>query len=147
MIKTNQSNSEPEISRWQSPNLDGNSNAQNQQTAEEIRDAAYETGFKKGHLAGLELSKEETEGNLKTLTSLIESMNAPFSELNQQVLESLVSITGKIAKSLVRRELRTEPEAIMAIVRDSVVALNNFSQRVQIHLHPEDASILRNIIS
>ena len=51
----------------------------------------------------------------------------------------------KIARSLVKRELHTAPDAIMALVRDTVAILNMPTQIMNVHLHPEDAKLVQQL--
>lgn len=83
---------------------------------------------------------------LAIIDTYIASLSQPFAEQNTQLAETLAVLAGKIAKSLVRRELRTEPETIMVLVRDTVTALNTTSQKIDIHLSPDNARIIRRII-
>jgi flagellar assembly protein FliH len=46
-------------------------------------------------------------------------------------------------RQLIRREVKLQPEQIMAAVRDSVGLLPMSARDVRIHLHPADAALLR----
>ena len=48
-----------------------------------------------------------------------------------------------LARQLVRRELRADPGQIIGIVRDTVALLPSAARDVRVHLHPEDARLLR----
>ena len=52
-----------------------------------------------------------------------------------------------VARQLVRRELATKPDEIVAVVRDAITALPIASANVLVHLHPEDATLVRNALS
>jgi flagellar assembly protein FliH len=43
----------------------------------------------------------------------------------------------------VRRELRTDPAQLIAIIRETVALLPAATRDVRVHLHPEDATIVR----
>ena len=55
-------------------------------------------------------------------------------------------MSGKIAKAVVRKELNENPKLIMTIVRDSLAALNDNHGEITLHLHPEDAKLIREMI-
>lgn len=135
------------VSRWQTPHLLGDEykTGDNQQTEEEIRKLAYEDSYVKGYQAGIKAGQEKVKQQLELLSDFISQLSSPFHEMNQQISEALAELAGKIARALVKRELRTEPETIMAIVRDSILALGDTDSPVSIHLHPDDAEILRDI--
>ena len=42
-----------------------------------------------------------------------------------------------------RRELKTAPEEIVAVVREAISVLPNRDTEVRVYLHPEDAALLR----
>jgi flagellar assembly protein FliH len=44
----------------------------------------------------------------------------------------------------VRRELKAQPEEIIAVVRETVALLPVGARAVRVHLHPEDAELVRS---
>ena len=48
-----------------------------------------------------------------------------------------------IARQLVRRELRIDPAQVIAIIRETVALLPAAARDVRVHLHPEDAAVVR----
>lgn len=109
---------------------------------EEIREQARAEAYQEG----LARAEQETAARLAQLDAYLQVLGRSFYEHNERLAEELAKLAGRIAKSLVRRELRTEPETIMALVRDSVAALNAGVRKVYIHLHPENARRLREMI-
>jgi len=145
--KTNIRNGSDIISKWQTPRLINTQPDESQpQNEEEIRLAAHEEGLKQGYQAGKALGIEDMKHRLATIDGFIDALSHPFNDQNLQLAEYIARLAGKIAQSLVRRELRTEPETIMALVRDAVAALNTSVQRIDIHLNPDNARIIREII-
>ena len=146
----NNISSEPEnISRWQTPLLSGSTIQEEEETQseEELRQEAYNAAVKKGYDEGFKQGQQKLQQQVMILESFINSLSQPFNELNEQISETLLRLSEKIARSLVRRELRIEPESIMALIRDSVSALNTNTEKVNVQLHPEDALIIREIIN
>jgi flagellar assembly protein FliH len=135
------------ISRWETPHL---SEQVNKPMIEEedpatVRQKAITQGYDEGYKQGLAKAEAELNKKSAAIEKLLGNITHPFAELDQQVFELLVQMTGKIARSLVKRELRTEPETIMALIRDTVVVLNNTTDKIRIHLHPDDAQIIHNL--
>lgn len=136
------------ISKWETPCLISSPVDEEQQLSEEeIKLKAYEEAHKQGFQAGLEQGEEEIKSRLEVVDSYISALSQPFNDQSHQLAEAIAMLAGKIAKSLVRRELRTEPETIMAIIRDTVTALNTSAQEINIHLNPENARVIRKIIN
>ncbi len=71
----------------------------------------------------------------------------PLEDLDERVEESLVSLAMSVARHLVRRELKTDPGQVIAVVREAVSALPLTTQMVHLHLHPEDAELVRETLA
>jgi flagellar assembly protein FliH len=67
----------------------------------------------------------------------------PFHELDVQVEQQLVHLALTVGRQLVRRELRIDPAQVIAIIRETVALLPAAARDVRVHLHPEDAAIVR----
>lgn len=137
------------ISKWETPrfaNGDGSA-TEDSKNVEQVRLQIFKESKRLGYQAGLEQAAAETKTKLAAVDSFLSALSQPFNDQNQQLAEQLGLLAGKIAKSLVRRELRTEPESIMALVRDTVAALNTNVHRVNIHLHPENAKLIRSLLN
>ena len=136
------------ISKWETPCLISNEEAEEQPPSEEeLKLEAYEEAREQGYQAGFEQGAAEMQQQLDVVNSYIDALSRPFNEQSHQLAETIAKLAGKIAKSLVRRELRTEPETIMALIREAVTALNTSAQEINIHLNPENARIIRKIIN
>lgn len=136
------------ISKWETPCLiSGGTEEEPPQSEEEIKLEAYEEACEQGYKAGLEKGEAEIKQRLDVVDSFINALSQPFNDQSLRLAEAIAMLAGKIAKSLVRRELRTEPETIMALIRDSVTALNTGAQEINIHLNPESAQVIRKILN
>ena len=137
------------ISKWETPRLSNNAldDKPEHKDEEELRLAAHKEGFDQGYHAGLTQGTQEMEQRLRTIDNFISALSQPFNDQNFQLAEDIAELAGKIAKSLVRRELRTEPETIMALVHDTITALNTRVQTVNVHLHPDNARLIRELVN
>lgn len=134
------------IALWQTPALDeagAAAMATNQENNEAEQE--YQRGYEEGRQEALHDCTAEIREKLDVVAALLQSLHHPLEALNDQVAEQLALLAGRMARSLVRRELRTDPQTIMALVRDTVAALNTSSQDIDIHLNPEDADVLREL--
>jgi flagellar assembly protein FliH len=111
---------------------------------------AWEQGFAAGRAAGCAqaLTEQETltqqlRTRVQRLEGMLDLQARPLAELDESVLRQLASLAGAIARQLVRRELRTQPEQIIAVIRETVALLPAAARDVRIHLHPEDAALVR----
>jgi flagellar assembly protein FliH len=143
MIRAAMSTNES-ISRWETPHLHDVPVKEeiNAETLEELRDTAVKSGYAEGYQRGMREAELLLDGRMHEMNLLLQALAAPYADLNQQVLDSLVVLASKIARSLVKRELHSAPDTIMALVRDTIAILNMPTSTVNLHLHPEDARLL-----
>jgi flagellar assembly protein FliH len=111
---------------------------------------AWEQGFAAGRAAGqaAALSEQqrltdELRARVGRLDGILALQAQPLADLDAAVLRQLATLAGGIARQLVRRELHTQPEQIIAVIRETVALLPVAARQVRIFLHPEDAALVR----
>ncbi len=111
---------------------------------------AWEHGYKDGHVEGVrkgeaELGKRIAEVNVKiaALEAIIGMLARPLEQLDEQVECELTRLALTVAKHLARRELKIEPAQIIGIIRQTVALLPLASRNIRVHLHPDDAAVVR----
>lgn len=109
----------------------------------EAYDEAYRAGYAEGREAGEQHIREQAE----RLDSLITDLARPFEQLDAQVEQELLGLAMALAKQIVRREIRLDPTQIIAVVREAVSTLPVAARDVRVHLHPEDAAIIRQYLA
>lgn len=114
---------------------------------EAIQKQAYEEGFAQGHQEGTAAGQTHMQARARRLDQLMATFAAPFAALDERVEQELVALTIAIARQLVRRELKTDPGQIVAVVREGLAALPVAAQNLRLHLHPEDAALVRAALS
>jgi flagellar assembly protein FliH len=121
---------------------------------EAMQKQAYDEAFAQGKMHGFqqgfdEGSKKGYEDNLHLLqsqaarmVSLLESLSEPFKTLDEEVENELVKLVIGIATQIIRREIKTDPGQIVAVVRESINVLPLASQKISLKLHPGDAELV-----
>jgi flagellar assembly protein FliH len=109
----------------------------------EAFDAAHAAGLAEGRAAG----QLEVRQRIERLDALLSSLARPFADLDQDVEQQLVDLALALARQLVRRELRIDPTQVIAIVREAMSVLPVSARDVRVHLHPEDAAIVREYLA
>ncbi len=123
----------------------------------------YEKGYKEGSSQGFDegFAQGKTEGEKKgydeslhllqdkeaEFVSLLDSLATPFENLDETVEKELVDLAIGIAKQVVRREIKTDPGQIIAVIREAVNALPVAGQKLIVQLHPEDAKLVKNFLA
>jgi flagellar assembly protein FliH len=118
-------------------------------------DEAFAQGKKDGYSQGFnEGSKQGYEDNVQALQKkatgferLLESLSQPFKVLDAEVEKELVQLAISIATQIIRREIKLDPGQVIAAVREAIKVLPLSSQKISLHLHPEDAELVRSALS
>ena len=145
-----------DVSRWDLPAVEGaplpraGAKGVNVMHLTLVEREAWEHGYKDGHVEGVrkgeaELAKRIAEVDVKiaALEAIVGTLARPLEELDAQVENELTRLALTIAKHLVRRELKIDPAQIIGIIRHTVALLPLASRNIKVHLHPDDAAVVR----
>jgi flagellar assembly protein FliH len=124
------------------------------QELEDLEQRTYEEAFAKGHAEGhaqglaaaereLRPQIEQLQAGVQRLDAIMNSLARPLDELDPEVEDQLLQLALTIGRHLVRRELRIDPSQVIAIIRETVALLPASARDVRVHLHPEDAAVVR----
>ena len=114
---------------------------------EQARKEGYELGFNEGHRDGLIAGQADVNAKIRKFTALIQSLNKPLEILDDEVIEQLVQLSITVSRQIIRRELKIDPGQVMAVIRESMSVLPATARDIKIYLHPEDARLVREILS
>jgi flagellar assembly protein FliH len=116
--------------------------------------AAREAGFQRGRSEGLsaaaaQIAQEmaELDAKRRLLDGLARQIVAPLERCDEETALELVQLALTVGAQLARRELRTDPEQVLAIVRECLASLPGTAREVRIRLHPRDAAALQGHLS
>ena len=70
-----------------------------------------------------------------------------MADLDEQVEKQLVDLAMSAVRQLFRRELKSDPGHVIGVVREAVQLLPVASRDIKVHLHPDDAALLRESLS
>ncbi len=120
---------------------------------DEIQRLAREEGFKLGkkegyevgHKEGSQAAQKRVQSCVKQIEALLSSLNEPFKILDDEVEQEMVTLIISMVRQLVRREVRSDPNQIIGVVREALAILPVASRNVQLILHPDDAVLIREI--
>jgi flagellar assembly protein FliH len=131
---------------WTAPDM--NSPAVNQRLPTvsglaDLQEEAYKEAFDQGLAEGRKAGQVEVRAQVEKLAAMFQDLAKPFEVLDAEVERELLTLAMALARQIVRRELKTDPTQIIGIVRDAIAALPVTARDVRVHLHPEDAAVVR----
>src|SRR6185312_2558476 len=137
--------------RWSLPTVDGPIVGGSRREMDPAKAArALEGERSRGYEAGLAAARAEIErlrADLQTraqrLDSLLALLTQPLAALDDEVQRQLALLALAIGKQLARRELKASPEEVIPLIRDCVGRLPAAARDVRVHLHPDDAALVR----
>jgi len=113
------------------------------------RDEGFEQGRNEGHAfghrEGIEEGRRESLQRLAQFDQLMHALHQPFEQLDDQVEREIVTLVISMVRQLVRREIKTDPGHIIGVVREALSVLPVAARNVRLLLHPEDASLVREV--
>ncbi len=148
--------SDPAIERWSLPPVEGNiigrpvDERKAKAAADAIARVQREQSEARGYEAGLAKAKAEMDkriaeidARIKRLDTLLQFIARPLQDVDTEVEKLLLQLTLAVGKQLARRELRIDPAQVIAIIRESLAELPAAAREIRVHLHPEDAAVVR----
>lgn len=114
---------------------------------EALQQQAYNEAYEQGLKEGREAARNELETRVQRLDKLMQALSEPFQMLDDQVEEEIVALVQALVRQLVRREIRTDPGQVVAVVREAMGLLPAATRNARLHLHPEDAALVREALS
>ena len=109
-------------------------------------EAGHAEGYAAGHLEGLSKgereAREKGEAAVAPLLAAAQGIEEKLGAIDQSVADELVALAVELARSVIRQSIAAQPETLVALVREALLQLP--TQHAAIHLHPEDASLVRS---
>lgn len=137
--------------RWELPEINGPVLARNRRVVDlsGIEREAWDKGYAEGREAATAAVRKEQQAaqveldrRVQNLASILDFMAKPIAALDVEVQRQLVTLAGAIARHIVRRELKTQPDEIVAVIRETVALLPMTARDIRVHLNPEDATLV-----
>lgn len=145
-----------EISTWSAPRVGeingGGSgpsghNMKTDKQIERIQKQAYDDAYKQGYSKGIQDGDKHMLQKSQLLQTVINSLASPLKAIDEEIQSELVSLCIALMKQLIRRELKSDPGQIIAVVREALAELPMSARNIQIRLHPEDVKLVTSVMS
>ena len=109
----------------------------------DLQTEAYKEAFEQGLAEGRAAGQGQVRAQVEALAGMLHELARPFETLDADVERELSMLAMAIARQIVRRELKTDPTQIIGVIREAIAALPVAARDVRVHLHPEDAAVVR----
>jgi flagellar assembly protein FliH len=134
--------------RWTAPDMGKASSGQKvpMPTVSGLADLqaeAHKEAFEQGLAEGREAGRAEVRAQVERLEGMFYDLAKPLEELDAEVERELLTLAMALARQIVRRELKADPTQIIGIIREAIGKLPVAAREVRVHLHPEDAAVVR----
>lgn len=103
----------------------------------------YDLGYSEGQAAGYKQGAAKVEEELLHLKGLLASVEDAIKQFGKSTSEELLSLSLEISKQILRQSLKVRPELLLPIVRNVMESIPQHSQHPHLHLHPEDAVLVK----
>lgn len=111
-----------------------------------------------GHAQGLEQGRAQAQqewqqhmddhvagagrDSARRVDAVIEGLDASFKQLQAGMAQDLLQLACDIARQVVRQELRSQPQALLPVVREALDMLVTEGRPATVRLHPADFEVL-----
>lgn len=108
---------------------------------------SYQDELKKGYEEGLNKAQQECSQYKNDFETVLNSIVNSIKILDEEVVEAINKLAVSISKQIIRRELQTNSEQVVSVVKEAIKLLPLDNGRLIIHLNPSDISALKKVFN
>jgi flagellar assembly protein FliH len=113
---------------------------------EEARTEGYRAGYDEGRAEGeAEMARQTTE-RIDQLSTLVGNLHVSLAHLDQEIGDQLLDLALEVAAQVLRGSLSVDRERLMSTIREALTELPFHHGNISLHLNPDDADALREIL-
>ena len=112
--------------------------------ADNIRDKAFQSGYESGQDAAIKEIREAMEPASQLFKNGLEELASLKNDLLRKAEGDIIQLTLSVAKKLACVELKQNPDAIVAVVKEAIKAAKDSARdsEITIRIHPGDRAVL-----
>lgn len=107
-------------------------------------EAGYQAGFEEGREAAYRAGLETAQAEAQRIATLAENFENALTALDQTVADQLLALALEVAGQVLRGTVSARPETLLPVIREAIAALPLHHGHVALHLHPDDAAVVRD---
>ncbi len=121
------------------------------ESLERIHQEAHHEGYEAGHREGVEAGYREgrvsAQVEAERFRELAGALEAALGNIEQELGRELIALALDIARQMLGKALEVKPELLLPVVRAAMESLPQNTQHPYIHLHPDDARLVREMLA
>ncbi|MBO1924530.1 FliH/SctL family protein [Thiomicrorhabdus sp. 6S3-12] len=142
-----------EVERKIQPELQKRSEILQKEVYDSAYQEGYEAGFKVGQEEGLATGKSQAYSEtreflfpkIETANRLLQSLQAPQQQMRQKLFDEIVAFSSFLAEQLLNEHLPKNSEWLNQVVQESIQALPESDEAIEVFLNPDDLAFLEEI--
>lgn len=115
---------------------------------EAIHQQAHEEGFEAGFREGFETGRNQAQAQVleevRRLQALLGEVSEAIAVYGQDVSGELMALALEISRQMLKQALKVKPELLLPVVRSAMETLPPGTAHPHLHLHPDDAVLVRS---
>ncbi|SPE35019.1 putative Flagellar assembly protein FliH/type III secretion system HrpE [Burkholderiales bacterium] len=108
--------------------------------------SGYEAGRAQGYADVMRNAQQARAADLQRLESLLTQLQGRFDELAVQGADCLLDLALDIAAQVLRREIQTQRDAILPVVREALALIIDAHAHPTVRLSPQDFELVRDAL-
>lgn len=104
-----------------------------------------EQGQQDGYQAGLGQGQQEVNNLIARWNQLAHQLYHPLEKVDKVVEKQLLNLAVSLAESVIRQESKSNSEVLLNVLHEAVSSLPFNTEYAEIHMHPEDIALLREV--
>lgn len=117
------------------------------QVTPEERDRVRAEAFDEGYAAGYDQGITAAIAEVQRLEALARNAGTAFTEFEEKLAPQLLALAIAVARQIVRREIATDPTAVLPVMREAFEQLTGSETGKQLFLNPIDVELVRAHLS
>lgn len=106
------------------------------------RQAGYEQGYRDGMVALEGFKKSHAEQVQAQLRQFVESLDAEFDGLHEELAGSVTRVAVQLARQVLRSELQLSPSHVAKVASEAVEAVLLSARHITVQVHPQDLPLV-----
>ena len=109
--------------------------------------SSYNGELEKGYQEGLKKAQLEFTEYKNSFQNIIQAIDNSMQIFDDDMVDVIKQLAVSISKQVIRRELQTNSEQVVSVVKEAIKLLPLDNSRLTIHLNPSDINTLKKVFN